>query len=597
MNSKPRVLLTANYVPNEPVMGEDVCNLMSTRWARGHGDFQMDMYGHYFALYLLAENISNPTTVLESPHGDEFDRELDEGYDYVGFQLKSLHTKKIARMIRRIREKRPATKIMAGGYGVATLDNPVPGDVDGDGAYIRENADYLCRGEGVRFMRELLGDEPVEREITQYNVPMFSIGNILGTRGIHFRIPSILVSLGCPNGCDFCNTSAMYNRGEIYIAEPEQVYRYLKNFQKRMGFKEVLLMLWDEDFFINTEYVRELGRGLRSDKSTWSAKYVTFGSIRSLSQFSPEEIRDNGCEMVWIGVESFQCGADETDDTYEKRQGNTVKEVFEGLQRHGVSIIGSLCLGFDFHTKENLKDDLDQFVDLKSMFYQISHVLPCPGTALYDRLLEEGRILDSYGWDDVHFWSNNIYKYKNIGREDIMELFEYVHEKLRDINGPPTMQMLESQLDSYQILKDDKDPFHRVQAKRNRLFASGFAAFLHSIKTRHPREKVRERARMLEQRFNDEIGRPSLANRAVSRYISRNIKKKSKAPEAPVTSEPPPRWTYYNTYGDEVWVRKGREAKKPEPYKETGIVAGTMLTSFVEMLQKGRKNFKLLDNI
>lgn len=209
MNSKPRVLLTANYVPNEPVMGEDVCNLMSTRWARGHGDFQMDMYGHYFALYLLAENISNPTTVLESPHGDEFDRELDEGYDYVGFQLKSLHTKKIARMIRRIREKRPATKIMAGGYGVATLDNPVPGDVDGDGAYIRENADYLCRGEGVRFMRELLGDEPVEREITQYNVPMFSIGNILGTRGIHFRIPSILVSLGCPNGCDFCNTSAM----------------------------------------------------------------------------------------------------------------------------------------------------------------------------------------------------------------------------------------------------------------------------------------------------------------------------------------------------------------------------------------------------
>ncbi len=66
-------------------------------------------------LYLIAENISNPTTVLENPHWDEFDRELDEGYDFVGFQLKSLHTAKVERMIKRIR-----------GYGVGTLDTPVP---------------------------------------------------------------------------------------------------------------------------------------------------------------------------------------------------------------------------------------------------------------------------------------------------------------------------------------------------------------------------------------------------------------------------------------------------------------------------------------
>jgi len=97
MNNKPRVLLTANYGPNELAWGEDMFDLMQSRLARGHGPFQIHNHMHYFGLYLIAENINNPTTVLENPHWDEFDRELEEGYEVVGFQLKSLHTAKIAR--------------------------------------------------------------------------------------------------------------------------------------------------------------------------------------------------------------------------------------------------------------------------------------------------------------------------------------------------------------------------------------------------------------------------------------------------------------------------------------------------------------------
>ncbi len=31
------------------------------------------------------------------------------------------------------------------------------------------------------------------------------------------RIPIILVSLGCPNACDFCNTSAMFDHKKIRV--------------------------------------------------------------------------------------------------------------------------------------------------------------------------------------------------------------------------------------------------------------------------------------------------------------------------------------------------------------------------------------------
>ncbi|MFO8055780.1 MAG: radical SAM protein [bacterium] len=586
MNEKPRVLLTANYGPNELIHGKDMTDLMNTRWMRGHGPFEMNMYGHYFALYLIAENISNPSTVLENPEWEEFDRELDEGYDYVCFQLKSVHTDKIARMIKRIREKSPGTKVVVGGYGVGTLGSPVPGDVNGDAAYIREESDYLCRGEGVRFMRELLEDEPVDREITQYDVPTFALGGFFGKAGVHLRIPTILVSLGCPNGCDFCNTSAMFNHRKIRVAEPEQVYRYIKNYQKRLNFQQIIVMLWDEDFFQDPEYVRELGRLLREDRKTWGVKYYTFGSIQSLSQFSAEEIRDCGCQMIWIGVESFQSGPDQTVDHYQKRGGKEVKQIFDDLQKHGVQPTGSLVLGLDFHTRENLKDDIDRFVDLKPMFYQVSHVLPCPGTALYDRMIEENTINDDYKWKDLHFWSSHLIKYKHLDKAEADEMFKYAHDQLRDVNGPPTLQMMESLLDSYQRLKDKPDKFHRAQAKRDQLIAFGFSAFLESIKEHHPSQAVRERARMLSERCEREIGEPKELKKdmvkAIGRYISRNMGDKINSWPEPLTSDPPTRWSYYHTFDDRVWVKKGSQDKDPEPYQDGWFVAGEKLSEVIE---------------
>jgi radical SAM superfamily enzyme YgiQ (UPF0313 family) len=563
--SKPRVLLTAAYGPNELGWGEDMLDLLASRLARGHGPFQMTSHCHYYGLYIIAENITNPTTVLEHPHWDEFDKELDQGYDFVGIQLKSLHTKKIANMMKRIREKCPHTKIVIGGYGVGTLGSPVPGDRDGDAVYIRENADYLCREEGVRFMRRILDDGPVDREINQYHLPMtgFSVSGLEA----QVRIPIILVSLGCPNACDFCNTSAFFYHKKIYVADPGQVYRFIKNYQKRLRFKDMYVLLFDEDLFLNPDYVRELGRLLRSDKDTWGVRWFTFGGVRSLSKFEPEELRDCGCGAIWIGVESFLCGENLTDDQYAKRSGEDVKKLFEGLHKNGIVTVGSLVLGFDFHDQDNLKEDIDQFVALKPFFYQISPLTPCPGTALYERMLEEDRIYDDYKWEDFHLWKDDVFKLKNFKKNEMKHFFDYAHEKIRDELGPPPLQMLECMLDTHQGLKYLPDEYHAYLSQRSRRIAHGAFSYLRSCKEHHTSEKVRQRSEMLENRFRQEIGRPNVIAKAASRYISRRVKKKIEAPPSRNVSDPLPRWTYYNTFDERVWVRKGRKSKKPVPYR------------------------------
>lgn len=573
--SEKKVLLTTNYGPNDLGWGEDMYDMLKSRLARGHGPFSMNSHCHYFALYLLAENISAPTTVLEHPHWEDFTAELEKGYDYVGIQLKTVHTRKIARMVRHMRENHPDTQIIIGGYGVMPLDNPLPTDTEGDAEYIRENAHHLCREEGVGFMRKLLGDTPIDREITQYQMPMTGFG-IDGLGKTQARMPIILVSLGCPNACDFCTTTAFFHNKKHYVAQPDQVYKYIKNYQQRLKTKKIMTTLFDEDIFHNADYVRELGRLLRADKDTWGVRWFGFGSIRSLSQFTPEELRECGVGAIWIGVESFIQDEGTTEDIYGKRRGEDIAKLFKELHAHGIQTTASMIMGFDFHNRENLKEDIDRFVDLKPFMYQMTPLTPCPGTPLYDRMVEEDRIGETYRWEDGHIWKTNSMKYKNLDAEDIRKMYDYAHEQLRDRNGPPLIQMLEGALDTYMTYKDREDEFGAYQAKMAKLGAAASLTYAHAVEKLHTSETVRKRASDLQNRYRNEIGRQPMIVWGLSRLFKRRIKKMSEAPKQEIISDPEPRWSYYHKEGphdNSVWVRRGRNGKKAVPYKDRHMIA------------------------
>ena len=186
------VLLTTFYGSDELGWGTDMLDMLHSRLARGHEPFSMNSHSHSFALYLIAENLNCPVTVLEHPNWEEFDRELDNGYDVIGIQLESLHTDQVAQMVERIRKRSPSTEIVVGGYGVSALDKPVPGDKAGSAEFIRSNAHHLCREEGVGFMRQLLEDKPFDREITQYHLPTTGY-TLAGLPNVIIRMPQLLV--------------------------------------------------------------------------------------------------------------------------------------------------------------------------------------------------------------------------------------------------------------------------------------------------------------------------------------------------------------------------------------------------------------------
>ncbi|UCD85495.1 MAG: radical SAM protein, partial [Deltaproteobacteria bacterium] len=437
------------------------------------------------------------------------------------------------------------------------------------------NTDHFCREEGVRFMRRLLNDEPVDRPITQYHLP-FSGFTAPGFASRHVRVPTILVSLGCPNACEFCNTSAFFYHKKIYVAEPGEVYDFMKNYQRRLRTKDIMVILFDEDFFLNPEYVRELGRLIRSSRDTWGIRYFTFTSMRSISQFEPEELRECGVGSVWIGVESSYSEVVENEHGYAKRAGKEMREVFEGLQRYGIQTVASMILGFDFHTRENIEEDIDYFVGLKPTFYQVAPLTPCPGTPFYGRMVEEERIYEDYGWDDYHIWKDDVFKIKNFERGEIRKYYDLTHEKLAEENGPPILQMLEGSLEAYEIMKDSSDEFLQFQAQESKRLAHGLQTVLKPIKTMAPSKRVRQRAEGLEKKYRELIGKPPFLVKQISRLVNRRFEKAAQnPPPKPLISDPLPRWTYYNHGGGPTpLVRKGRKSKKAVPYKDKSFFVG-----------------------
>jgi hypothetical protein len=570
-----RVLLTNPYGPYARKWGTNAYDITETRFHRDQGPFALTSHTHCIALYLIAENINAMTTVMEYPHLEDFQEELQKGYDYLGIQVIGITINKTARMISIARKIAPQTKIVIGGYGILNLYDPPPGETTGDAEYILKEADYLCREEGVKFMRKLLGDEPIDRPVTQWFIPRNSI-SFPGIEGFSERSNGMaLVSLGCPNGCEFCNTSAMFKKQKIYVASPEETFQTLKHYCRRNGGKATTTALMDEDLLLNPDYVRALGKLIQEDKEFGLRKlsYFCFGDLRSMTQYSMEELLECGVDTVWIGVESSIDDVITSEHRIEKRSCDDIQSTFRGMEEYGLGITASMVLGWDFHTRDNIEKDIDFFVGLGPSASQITFLGACPGTELYGRMKKQGRINPKFAFKDMQ-QCNDVPSFfpKHLSLGDLKKYFDLAHKKLYEANGPGIFRSFQLNLNGYEtcsksnrsLLREQKAPFFEERCRRSYPLLGACERFA-------PNDNVRNKVKESVERYHRLIGGPTdeqkLFSTAFCNLVEQRIEK-LKEPPNNSPFDPPVRRTYYGFTEDSVpLVKKGRGPEEPVRYK------------------------------
>ena len=214
---------------------------------------------------------------------------------------------------------------------------------------------------------------------------------------------------------------------------------------------------------------------------------------------------------IFIGLESKFA----PDEGYGKRVGDA-KEIFLALHKRGISTTIGWMAGFDFHTRETLEEDFQYFLACEPTTAQLTRVTPYPGTPLYNRLKEEGRV-KPFKWEDVSFYGGGMI-HKHLYEHEILEYIRNGDERLLHTWGPSSLRMLKLQFDGYERLKDRDDIRFRQIAERHRQIAFQNYAVLATLERYAPNGRVRKMVKEMEQRWKGHFGEPATFMKVQSKY-------------------------------------------------------------------------------
>ena len=508
-----KVLFSTTWGPfHEQFFNTSPIDVMNQRFSRGCDIFSLNGHLHMNWAHLIAQNIELPSVFLEYPRKEDFLAEVGKGYDYIAISAFHNQVDDLIEMCRAVRAKAPRSQIVVGGYGAAGLGAAYPKK------QVRELCDHLCHGEGIRFFRRLLGEDP-DRPMFHSHLPKWGYSLPMFNRHPRGNTPVVVGSVGCPNGCDFCGTTELFDQKRFELMSPEQTYQEFRRAwqENPLTLQGVLL---EEDSFQNEEYLRELGRLLRED-TEFGLGYYNFyclASNRSMTKWSFEDMALTGCSTVFVGVESKFA----RDEGYGKAEGLDYREMFEGLRRVGIMTTGAWMVGFDFQTRENIEEDLQDFISLEPTMQQLTRVCPFPPTPMWKQMKKQGRIRKDVDWEEVSFYGGGGMIPKHLYDHEIMAIIERGYRLLYETYGASIARIIRVNLQGYEYGMENRkrNKYLEDRAFYHKRLAYSFFPLLKALEIYAPNSTVRKRMKDIRRMYIRLLGEPTSFQKTMERGLT-----------------------------------------------------------------------------
>ena len=446
LGSRARVLLTSVFGPyaqrdEHGSRPDKPMELYHSQVTRTQEAFSLRMFHRSWGLMLIHANINVACALLDFPTLDRFVEEIRTNrYDIVGISAIMPNVDKVRTMCELIRRHLPAATIVVGGpvANVPQIEE-------------RINADHIVKGEGVTWMRRFLGENP-DRPVRH---PHIVSGIAPRTMGIRLSekpgdvAATLIPSVGCPLGCNFCATSAMFGgKGNVvhFYRTGDELFEVMCELEKAMGVRSFFVM--DENFLLYRQRaLRLLNLMIEHDKS-WSL-YV-FSSANVLRSYSIEQIIGLGISWVWMGLEG-------ENSRYTKLHGTDTLQLIRTLQAHGVRVLGSSIIGLEEHTPDNMDAVIDFAVSHDTEFHQFMLYSASPGTPLYAELQASGALSREFPEADLHGQFKFNFKHPHIQNGEETEFLIRAFQRDFEVNGPSVVRIARTVLQGWRRYKNHPD--------------------------------------------------------------------------------------------------------------------------------------------
>jgi len=237
-------------------------------------------------------------------------------------------------------------------------------------------------------------------DLRQTPAPLWRLVNLK-----HYATMSLQFSRGCPFNCDFCNVTAMLGH-RVRIKSSAQIINEL-DLLYAQGWRGSLFFV-DDNFignkpFLIADLLPALIAWQRDKKAT---KFITEASINLADDPALMTLMAAaGFDTVFIGIET----PDNTCLTECSKSQNGNRNLIEDvkrIQRAGLQVQGGFIVGFDHDLPSIFQRQID-FIQSSGIVTAMVGLLQAPpGTRLYARMAEAGRITAESSGDNVDGTTN-----------------------------------------------------------------------------------------------------------------------------------------------------------------------------------------------
>jgi radical SAM superfamily enzyme YgiQ (UPF0313 family) len=290
-------------------------------------------------------------------------------------------------------------------------------------------------------------------DMTQTPIPQWELINMR-----QYDAMAIQFTRGCPFNCDFCNITALLGRrvraktAQQIVAELDALYA--------LGWRRSIFFV-DDNFIGNRRLLKEsvLPALIEWRKGKTGCHFITEASINLADDPELMDLmRRAGFKSVFVGIETPDENSLQECHKMQNKNRNLVDSV-KALQRNGLQVMGGFIVGFDSDTPSIFQRQVD-FIQKSGIVTAMVGLLQAPyGTQLYERLRQQGRLLDEMSGDNVDGSTNIVPKMdmdllKNGYRQILNQIYSPhpFYERVKTFLREYQPSLVQAQLDMQDIL-------------------------------------------------------------------------------------------------------------------------------------------------
>ncbi len=280
------------------------------------------------------------------------------------------------------------------------------------------HAEAIVEGEAEAVWPQVIEDSRAGRLQRRYRA-----GNGLAPRRVSPRrslfagrkyLPITLIEAGrgCRFACEFCSVARFYRH--TAVARPvDEVLAEIAS----AGGRTVFFV--DDNVVADPERARQLFAALGPAGIRWfSQGSITMADDPRLLAL----MRKAGCRAVLIGFESLSAATLAAMGKTWNRAQRDYEEAIGRIREAGIAVYATFVFGYDTDDTDAFERTVEFAIRQKFHMAAFNHLVPFPGTPLYLRLQQEGRLRFDPWWLDAQYRFGDVaFHPRNMTAEELAE--------------------------------------------------------------------------------------------------------------------------------------------------------------------------------